>query len=108
MDIDELKRRAGITERTYNMVSTEDLATFLDDEYEFLGKLGTVIGRTMQGDQARQLLRVIGDRRQRIQTYKKQTGPAPQKPRDDRGQAQAAGAYADMDAADTVQRTWTA
>jgi len=71
-EIEDIKRRAGLTEETYDMASFEKLNEFLTDEYEFLGKLGQVLGRAMAPDRAREVLGVIQDRRQKLQQFGRQ------------------------------------
>lgn len=72
-EIAEIRRRAGLAEeQTFDMASYERLQEFLDDEVEFLGKLGRVLGAAMAPDRARQVLGVIQDRRQRLQQFGRQ------------------------------------
>ncbi len=74
-EIAEIRRRAGLTEQgevVADVATFERLNEFLTDEIEFLGKLGQVLGRTMAPDRARQLLAVIGDRRQKLEQFGRQ------------------------------------
>ena len=99
-EIADIKRRAGIvTEETFDMASYEKLKTFIDDEVEFLGKLGQVLGRAMAPDRARQVLGVIQDRRTRLTQFVRQAqtdARQGQGQKDRAGQKRAADAYADV------------
>lgn len=62
-ELNDLKRRAGITEETYNTSAYEEYIKFINNEYEFLGKLAAIISRTMAPNNSRQVIGAIKQRR---------------------------------------------
>lgn len=66
-DINDLKRRAGITEEAYSMAAYDEYLKLISSEHEFLGKLAQVISRTMAPNNSRQVIGVIGQRRKEME-----------------------------------------
>ena len=66
-DINDLKRRAGITEDTYSMAAYEEYHNLINSEYEFLGKLAAIISRTMAPNNSRQVIGAIKQRRDEME-----------------------------------------
>ena len=66
-DINDLKRRAGITEETYSMSAYDEYLKLINSEYEFLGQLAQVISRTMAPNNSRQVIGAIGQRREEME-----------------------------------------
>jgi hypothetical protein len=66
-EIDDIKRRAGITEETYSMSAYEEYHKLINSEYEFLGKLAAVITRTMAPNNSRQVIGIIKQRRDEME-----------------------------------------
>ena len=68
-EIDDIKRRAGINEEqeNFSMEAYEQYLNLLDSEYQFLGNLAQVISRTMAPNNSRQVLSVIGNRREEME-----------------------------------------
>ncbi len=66
-EIDDIKRRAGITEETYSMSAYEEYHNLINSEYEFLGKLAQVITRTMAPNNSRQVIGIIKQRRDEME-----------------------------------------
>ena len=66
-EIDDLKRRAGITEDTYSMAAYEEYHNLINSEYEFLGKLAAVISRTMAPNNSREVIGAIKQRRDQME-----------------------------------------
>lgn len=66
-EINDLKRRAGITEETYSMSAYDEYLKLINSEYEFLGKLAQIIARTMAPNNSRQVIGAIGNRRQEME-----------------------------------------
>jgi hypothetical protein len=60
------------------MVAIEDLDFMLKDELKFLGNLGRVLSRTIPATHVRQILGVIGNRRQQLDKYHKEKVGGPQ------------------------------
>ena len=66
-EMNDLKRRAGITEETYSMSAYEEYLNLINNEYEFLGKLAQVISRTMAPNNSRQVIGAIKQRRDEME-----------------------------------------
>lgn len=66
-ELQDLKRRAGITEETYSMSAYEEYLGLINSEYEFLGKLAQVIVRTMAPNNSRQVIGAIKNRRDEME-----------------------------------------
>lgn len=62
-EIDDIKRRAGITEETYSVAAYDEYLKLINSEHEFLGKLAQVIVRGMAPNNSRQVIGVIKQRR---------------------------------------------
>jgi hypothetical protein len=71
-ELDDIRRRAGLNEETFDMASFEKLTAFITDEYEFLGKLGQVLISAMAPDRARSVLGVLQNRREELQKFGRQ------------------------------------
>ncbi len=99
-EIEDIKRRAGLLteqgETVADAATAEKLNEFLLDEVDFLGKLGQVLARAMAPDRARQVLGVIGQRRDALQQSSRQVQAAFRSQKDPRRQAQA-DQYADTE-----------
>ena len=104
-DIAEIKRLAGIVENEFTMASGETLQRFLADELDFLQRLSKVLTFGKLGhEQVRILNQIVSERLTAVQEQIN-APPIEQKP-DAARQAQAAGAYADTDAAELVSRSY--
>lgn len=90
-EIQEIRRRAGLLEqetRTFDMAAWEDLGTLIDDEAEFLTKLGNVLGRAMAPDRARDILRVLGNRRTQLLGMKREVQAKARQQQGEKGRTQ--------------------
>lgn len=67
-EINEIKRRAGITEQeVYSMAAYDEYLKLINSEHEFLGKLAQVIVRGMAPNNSRQVVGVIKQRRDEME-----------------------------------------
>ena len=68
-ELNDLKRRAGITEaeQDSDMQAYDEFLTMMDSEYVFLGNLAQLISRAMAPNNARQVIGVISNRRDEME-----------------------------------------
>jgi hypothetical protein len=80
-EIEDIKRRAGLlNEQDIEMSPYKDLDLVLKDEAEFLGKLGVLLTRAVPATNIRQILAIIGNRRQELEKFhREKVGGAQQK-----------------------------
>ena len=76
-EIEDIKRRAGLLSEQDDASPYKDLDFILNAEREFLGKLGQVLARALSPAHRRQVLGLIGNRRQQLEKYhqEKVAGP---------------------------------
>jgi hypothetical protein len=77
-EIEDIKRRAGVLTEQDKASPYEDLDFMLKDEMKFLGNLGRVLARAVPATHVKQILGVIGQRRQKLDKYHKEKVGGPQ------------------------------
>ena len=77
-EIEDIKRRAGMLTEQDKASPIKDLDFMLKDEMDFLGKLGQVLTRAVPATHVRQILGLIGQRRQQLDKYHKEKVGGPQ------------------------------
>ncbi len=77
-EIEDIKRRAGLLSEQDDASPYKDLDFILNAETECLGKLGQVLARALSPAHRRQVLGLIGNRRQQLDKYHQEKVGGPQ------------------------------